>query len=313
MESALAEFGPAEAEALWVTHYASPGAAVRIPGEVDAIYRVDEADGERVLLRITDASAAALQCAVLRHIAGSDPRLPVPRMRETTAGEDIVLFQTAKGEDKAVFATSFLSGTAQARAAVPAAPTKVFGTLARLDRALAGLSHPGARRALLWDVSRADQIVPLLSAIGDHDLRARAERAIDNWRSLVVPALPGLRRQAIHNDFNPSNILVDDSGAIVGIIDFGDVIEAPLICDLATAIAYQEPQGALDRLIADAAADYAAVLPLTDDEIALLAPLARARAAMVAAITHWRAAKAPANRDYLLRNAPRAARILTAP
>ena len=46
-----------------------------------------------------------------------------------------------------------------------------------------------------------------------------------------------LPRQVIHNDLNSENLLVRD-GAIVGVIDFSDVVESVRIAELAIACAY---------------------------------------------------------------------------
>src|SRR3546814_139632 len=143
-------------------------------------------------------------------------------------------------------------------------------------------------------------------------MRRLTRQAIDDWVSVAAPALPHCRRQVIHNDFNPSNILVNEDGSITGIIDFGDAIDAPLICDLATAIAYQEPEDGFDALLTATVDAYGHHYPLAEDEIAILPVLVSARAAMVVTITHWRAAQNPGNRDYLLRNTPLASRLLKA-
>jgi Ser/Thr protein kinase RdoA (MazF antagonist) len=57
----------------------------------------------------------------------------------------------------------------------------------------------------------------------------------------VQPRLGGLRHQVIHNDLNPYNVLVDPQDHIttVGLIDFGDMVQAPLINELAVACSYQ--------------------------------------------------------------------------
>ena len=57
----------------------------------------------------------------------------------------------------------------------------------------------------------------------------------------VKPRLAGLRHQVIHNDYHLFNVLVaqDDASRVTGIIDFGDMIRAPLVAEVATAAAYQ--------------------------------------------------------------------------
>ena len=53
----------------------------------------------------------------------------------------------------------------------------------------------------------------------------------------VVPLLPELRKQIIHNDANDWNLMVGN-GEITGLIDFGDMVYSPLINELAVAITY---------------------------------------------------------------------------
>ncbi|NIJ37554.1 hypothetical protein FHR22_002238 [Sphingopyxis panaciterrae] len=307
------KYDVAEAEKLWLTQYGSAARAEKIASELDAVFRVKEVrDGREYLLRIGDnrAGIADLQVAVLDHIAASAPGLPVARVHKSSAASAVIPLPSGQDGRYAAFATTFLSGKPLAALRSLSQRNELFELLAKLDRSLDGFSHPGARRSLLWDVSRADQVALMTKAIPSAGLRNLADSALEDWRALAAPRLGALRRQVIHNDFNPSNILAAQDGAITGIIDFGDVIDAPLICDLATAIAYQEPQHGFDTLLATAVAAYGRDLPLLEEEIAILPILVRARAAMVVAITHWRAAQNPGNRAYLLRNAPLASRLL---
>lgn len=313
--TANGRYGVAEAESLWLALYGRPAIASKIASELDAVFCMSEPGGGDYLLRIADNQdgIADLQAALLDHIAKAAPDLPVPRVHRGRGGAPVVALTSTHGDQFAAFATSFLPGKPLATvASSPATRSRIFALLAELDRSMSGLAHPTAKRSLLWDVSDADRIMGLTSAIPSPALRELVEHTIADWRADAAPALSGLRRQIIHNDFNPSNLLVSDDGAITGIIDFGDVIEAPLICDLATAIAYQEPKDGFDALIAAAAEAYSSNHPLTREEVAILPVLVRARAAMVVTITHWRATQNPGNRDYLLRNAPLASRLLEA-
>ena len=311
MNDPIRSYGVAEAEALWATHYGRAASASRIASELDAVFRIAEG-GRDYLLRVVDnrAGVADLQTAVLRHLAMVAPHLPVPRVRESACGQAVVAL-VAPGDDyHAAFATSFLPGRAMASASRPVDRAALLQTLAALDGALASLAHPRAARSLLWDVANADRVKPLVAAIGDPVLRQLAREAFEDWSDRAAPTLPTLRRQVIHNDFNPSNVLVSDDGAITGIIDFGDVIEAPLVCDLATALAYQDPEYSFKKLIADGLHAYGGTCPLDEAETTVLPILVRARAAMVLTILNVRAVRQPENRDYLLRNTPFAARLL---
>jgi Ser/Thr protein kinase RdoA (MazF antagonist) len=208
--------------------------------------------------------------------------------------------------------TSLLPGRLLASAPARVDPHSVIAKLAELDCALAGFSDPLARRRILWDVAHADAVRVHLDAIEDKQLRSLCADALDGWEERAAPVLPSLRGQTIHNDFNPSNILVDQSGAISGIIDFGDLIEAPLVCDLATMLAYLAPKEDLGTALAAPLSVYIELLPLGLSEIRILPDLIAARAAMVVAIASWRSALRPQDRRYLVRNIPVAGRVLAA-
>ncbi len=145
----------------------------------------------------------------------------------------------------------------------------------------------------------------MLHHVPDTDARALAARALDRFAADIAPRLPGLRRQIIHNDMNPQNVLVDPAAPDdpAAIIDFGDMVEGPLVNELAIALAYQPP-GPADPLgpATELAAGYARVLPLRQAEIDLLPGLIAARRATTIVVASWRAAAQPGNRAYLLRS-----------
>ena len=60
---------------------------------------------------------------------------------------------------------------------------------------------------------------------------------LDRFETRVAPVLPGLRAQVIHADMSLDNVLLGDDLRVSGIVDFGDMTHAPLVCDLAVAIA----------------------------------------------------------------------------
>jgi hydroxylysine kinase len=187
----------------------------------------------------------------------------------------------------------------------PLQRVRLAQVLARLDRALADFDHPAGALALPWDIQRADSVRGLLAHIDEPGRQALAAGVLRRFELHTKPVLPTLRRQPIHNDLKIYNVLVDaeDTDRIAAILDFGDMVRAPLINDLAVAAAYQ--LGTDDDPLADVlpfVAAYHAVLPLTPQEIDVLFNLMLARLVMVVAISGWRAQRYPDNAAYLLRN-----------
>jgi hydroxylysine kinase len=299
--------------ALAQDRYGLRGEIVALTGERDRNYRLESAtDGARYMLKVSHPAESALvadfQTRALLHLAAVDPGLPVQRIVPTCAGAASFVSDPGDGLARVVRLFSYLPGLP-----MPDAPRgtlqreNLARTLARLDLALRDFVHPAGALDLPWDIQRADAVRELLVHIGDPARRGLAERALDRFDRLAKPVLPGLRRQPIHNDLNIYNVLVDpaDTDRIAAILDFGDMVQAPLIDELAVAAAYQ--LGADGDPLADIVpfvAAYHAVLPLQRAEIGLLFTLMTARLVMVVAISGWRAARHPDNAAYVLRNNP---------
>ena len=100
--------------------------------------------------------------------------------------------------------------------------------LTRLDRALRDFSHPALRRDFKWNLLQADWIGGHLEEITDASRRAIVERVLRRYLALK-PALLAEPPAVIHNDLNDFNLLIshsgDDTPAVTGIIDFGDMME----------------------------------------------------------------------------------------
>ena len=86
-----------------------------------------------------------------------------------------------------------------------------------------------------------------------------------------------------------------------GVIDFGDLIHAPMIADLAVPIAELIVESTNPiAAAAEFTAGYHAVTQLDDDELSLIFDLASTRCAMFVAIANWRVGSHPENSDYIM-------------
>lgn len=304
----------AEIGALLDAAYGIEGGVAALGGERDGNYLVT-ADGGRqryVLKMIAGADAAEMQARLLLHLARADPSLPVPRLRPARRGLVSQRWRRPSGGTFSALLLDFLPGRFLAETPTNETLREVGRALGRLDRALAFFSDPAAARPLIWDLCRAHETRPSLAAVADPRARALADWGLDLFRRLALPQLPGLRRQIIHADPNPHNILVRGRG-VRGIIDFGDAIAAPLINEPAIAAAYHlalpgSPlAGALGLL-----AGFHEACPLAEEEINLLFPLMAGRLAATVAITAANAARQPHNARYILKNASAAVAGLSA-
>ena len=282
-----------DAEAVAAAYFGVAGTASTLSAERDCNFRLATAEGS-LLLKVSnpaeDPAAIAAQTLALLHIADRDPSLPVPRVRPTLQGESILLWPSPVGVLR-VRLLSYLPGQPLNRVATsPARQRSIGALLGRLARALQDFDHPGTRRPLLWDITGAGELAVLLRYIADPDRRALASRFLTAFQDHAAPRLGRLRQQVLHNDFNPHNLLADPDapGVLTGIIDFGDMVHAALINDIATAAAYDigadgHPLDHAGALVAG----YHAVNPLRPEEIDILFDLIATRQVMSATINSW--------------------------
>jgi len=294
--------------------YGIDGSVQSLAGERDQNCRVEAADGSRYVLKISNPSEPAdvvdFQIAALDHIAQAAPDQPVPRVVRTLEGRTRGTVALGGGIQATVRMLTYLDGVQIRETPRTAAQRRAMGTgLARLNRALHGFVHPGAKHDLLWNVSAAHRLSAKLDGIVNAQRRALARAFMARFTEHVLPRLDSLRSQVIHNDYHLYNVLVapDDHARIVGIIDFGDMLHAPLVGEVATGAAFHMA-GNADPFEGPAqfVAAYHAALPLVDVEQEIVADLMATRHLITVLISEWRSACYPENRPYIMRHNPAA-------
>ncbi len=261
-----------------------------VHGEYDLNFAVDSSPGRvlKVMRAGCDPALVDVQVACLAHLADTAPDLPVPQVIADRAGRAVVELRDRTGTPRLAWLTSRLPGTVYAttRPQTLGLIEAVGRALGRLDAALAGFRHPALERPLKWDLRRAGAARAHLTLVTDAARRARLAEVLDGFDA-CRPALDALPPQALHNDLNDYNILcataADGRQRLTGLVDFGDMLAAPVVCELAIAGAYlmldqPRPVAAFAALVAG----YHAERPLAAAEIELLWPLALTRLAVSA-------------------------------
>ena len=286
-------------------HWHLQGHWTAVAGERDTNFLLDAGDG-RYLVKVThpeeSAPAVAAQVEVLEHLLRVDPDLPVQRPVRSRAG--LPTHTYPDDPRRQVRVVRYLEGTLRRHAPWQAGLATQTGHLAaRLDLALGSFHHPGCRQSLLWDLRRASELEPLRVHLRGDPLGATVDDALRRFAALQA-SLHACPVQPIHNDLNPSNLLVgtESPATLCGIIDFGDMIEAPRIQELAVACAYLTDAEDPARAIGDCAEAYQACAPMPIEELELLGDLVCTRWAITVLITEWRARLQPHNATYILRN-----------
>ncbi|MGH8242111.1 MAG: aminotransferase class III-fold pyridoxal phosphate-dependent enzyme [Steroidobacteraceae bacterium] len=278
-------------------HWDMEGEFTPLDGERDQNHRVTAADGTSHVLKVSTAGesegAVDFQVAALRHLERHASALPVPRIIASRTGNDREWITAEDGTRHMVRLLSWLAGMpiSQGKPLSVGALRNAAAFQARLAQGLRGFFHPHARHFVAWDIQRALLLQPGVQAwVADDakalyaDLNARLQREL-------LPRLPALRAQVVHGDGHADNLLRagSDTEEIVGVIDFGDMVHAPLVQDLAVTLASFARHGemSLDNAAAQVEA-WNAVLPLADDELEVLHDLTLLRLATALCLYDFR-------------------------
>ncbi|MCP4692080.1 MAG: aminotransferase class III-fold pyridoxal phosphate-dependent enzyme [Desulfobacterales bacterium] len=309
MEAKAPAFSAEEAAEIALRAFDIQASAHPMGSERDQNFRLSAGDGRQWVLKIANPAENPaiidMQTKALLHIARVDPELAIPRVKTTSDG---ALFHQIDGSEGRCFIArvlSFLPGRLLDDATPhPALCRDVGAMAARLARALRGFFHPAARHELLWDLTRATGLRALTHHIGEQGRRRVVEKVLDHFGEEVLPRLRKARAQIIHNDISCWNTLVSGD-RVSGVIDFGDLIHAPLVADLAPPISELIVESA-DPIAtaAEITAGYHAVTALEDDELDLIFDLVSTRCAMYIVIAYWRVGDHPENTDYIMSGVP---------
>ena len=293
--------------------------AIALTGERDKNYLLHTQEaGDVVLKFINPAEEAAetdLQIQVLLWLAQQNCAVVVPKALRSRTG-DLVCDYTVGEQVYKVRAYTYLNGVSVAQAQMGAALQQSFGTqAAQLVRALEGFDHPALSRVLLWDVMHLNQLRAWAEEVLPQDEMGQFVFAyLNQFEQTILPVLQALPQQVIHGDISKSNTVASsaDATSIHGVLDFGDLCKAPRVVELAVAASYalDAETGDLQAALAGIVAAYAAVLPLSEAESALIPDLIVARLVQRIVISEWRASHFPNNRDYILRSNAQARQLL---
>jgi 4-aminobutyrate aminotransferase-like enzyme/Ser/Thr protein kinase RdoA (MazF antagonist) len=297
LRTSTRSFGVAEAERIARDLYGLAVSVSPLPGERDSNFRLRAAEASGIpereyVLKIQDLGVDAdgtdcLAC-VLDHLAEQAPTLPVPRLFPTQDGQAVGRF-SRDGLDYSTSLVSFLPGRLMRDATANSSLLRGLGEmLARVDRALQGFFHPSLRRRLAWDVRRLPELAQFSGFLETAALREVVLEVCGEFRG-ALGRLRGLRSQAIHGDGHAGNLLVDPGRSICGILDFGDMIHAPLIFEPAVAMAEFSTEAAdSPEWVGAVLQGFARVTPLQPEEVELLYDVICARLAATLLVHAWR-------------------------
>lgn len=267
-------------------------------GEVNENWRIDVAGGQSWVLRHYQRTSepAEIDCelAAVDALARAGFPTPAPVLASGDQGQ---FWKMVEGRPAAVFA--FAGGRHPVEREGGYGSTDLdlglrsAQLLGRMHLALAGKTLPG-RRAPGRDPWR--RVAAFLGSDMTHE--PAFARLLDPLRDVQERLAPvyaeptGMPCGLIHNDVGPTNLLLDDGGAIVALLDFDDSAQTFLAYELGaiTGNFGKDEQRRLDvSRLAHLVNAYEAVRPLSPRERALLPDLLAVGAAAegIDVLTNW--------------------------
>jgi 4-aminobutyrate aminotransferase-like enzyme/Ser/Thr protein kinase RdoA (MazF antagonist) len=204
-------------------------------------YLVTCGDGSRYVLKLCDDEQTpeflALEHAAAKAINSAAPGFLAPETVLTAAGAGAAEHSVGPDMLRARL-LQFIDGDSwNSSAATAARRTDLGRCLAAMADALAGVTASVAHRTHRWDLTAASALRAGVSKIKDPRQQALLDQAFLIYEAGAATRFGELPRGLIHGDMNDENILIAGE-KVVGVLDFGDAVHNPIVCELAIALSY---------------------------------------------------------------------------
>jgi len=291
--------------ALLADSYGICGNLSRLPGE-NINYLVTTAADERFVFKLAgEAQTSAfleLEHRAVERAHAAELGIRLPRLIITRSGENEGRYPISEGALLRGRLIEFVPGTpwSDAGLSTPERLRELGRILAGLDLALADVELLAAHRTHCWDLTMAAQHRASVARIENPAKRRILERSFHLYAACAAPRLERLPHSLIHADANDENVLVENR-RIVGLLDFGDCLFNPTICELAIAATY----AMFDRpdplqVGAEIVAGYHSERPLMRDELEVLFPLICGRLSVTVTVAAERHRIAPDHPNWFV-------------
>ncbi len=259
--------------------YALEGEWTALVGERDQNFRLKKCDGKKYVVKVAGPDEAPditnFQVEALLYLERVSPHIPVPRIVRTQSGDCLSDIIDTDGVKHAIRVVTYLDGIPYAEGEFPDAENlqKIGAFMGDTVKALKGFEHKASLHFMPWNLSNGIAVSRDLWADAKEDIKSLAAPMLDRLRNEVLPALNRCPSQVIHNDGHPYNLLRADtvSQQVIGLIDFGDMVYAPIINELAvTATTFQRRSIEDLSIVENLLIGFHGTHPLSDTEVSLL-------------------------------------------
>ncbi len=259
--------------------YGLTGVWSTLVGERDQNFRLKADDGQKYVVKIAgpdeDSAVSDFQVQALIHLENGSPHIPVPRIIRNTAGNYLSEIVDNKGVSHALRIVTYIEGIPYGDGNFPdnAHLQKIGAFQGEMVKAMADFTHPASTHFMPWNLSNGIAVSLDLWAEAAEDIKALAMPLLPRLRDDVLPMLNASPSQVIHNDAHPYNLLRRDieNQEVTGLIDFGDMVYAPIINDLVVMAATFQHRNIDDiEIVTNLLIGFHRVHPLTDEQVSLI-------------------------------------------
>jgi len=168
--------------------------------------------------------------------------------------------------------------------------------LGRLNRSLDGFFHPASDRKFYWDSRTTESIRSRLTYLDVESDKKTILHFLDQYNANVSIHDSQLKKMVIHNDGNDHNVLVNENGDTIGIIDFGDMVYShqaaePAICMAYVGLGKSDPYRSMSQVLKG----YHSIFPLNDTELKSALYISCIRLCISVTMAAWRMKLFPEN------------------
>ncbi len=260
--------------------YGMDGDFKSLVGERDQNIRLTTSNGKQYVLKIAGPDeldeTVDFQIKSLLHLQKTDPGLSVPVQITTKSGEQAAIIKDDSDQPHWVRLVSYIQGEPlDLYDHLDFDSIKEMGRITgRLCAALKGFKHTASKNFMPWDgMNGLIFSAELREKYMPDDFKTLAEIHLQRLEKEGMPRLLALPHQVIHHDGHAGNIMCEagNPAVITGVIDFGDLIDRPIVMDISIVLTSVISQNS-DILTATTAMldGYSEYTFIPDEQLALL-------------------------------------------
>ena len=275
--------------------------ATSLDSERDQNFLCTTPDNKQMVLKISNPAEnktiLEMQHECMKYIRANNAALQVPWML-VDDGENAIMEYDLQSTTYLVRLAHYLPGLLLTDVSQCGSMLHKLGAfLGHSSLAMRGFNHSAAHRDFPWDIAQTDFIETHKQYVNQHV--ETIDHFVELYKKIVLPNNTNLRKSVIHNDGNDHNVLANNDGEIVGIIDFGDMVYSFVACEPAVCMAYValEKNDPL-KSIAQVLKGFHEIFPLVDDELRSIIYLICIRCCITVTMASYRKLLFPDN-EYI--------------